>query len=185
LAQRQRKPTMKTPPAQPPDTASNGNNPTRTRANRRIDTATISEIARLCARQLSESEACRKIGVRPQAWFSWKSRHNRSEKFAALLEEFRANRIDDLLTRVENSAAGIGVKFPDFRAALALLKITDHKRFGDQPTVEINVAAPLLTDAQIAKVEALFLKSKAIASAPAPKQIQAAEIVPERVAKNE
>jgi hypothetical protein len=60
------------------------------------------------------------------------------------------------------------------------------KRFGDSPAVEINNAfAPILTDAQIAKVEAMFLKSKAIASAPVPKQIQAAEIVPERVAKNE
>ena len=177
---------MKTPPAQPPDTASNGNNPTRTRANRRIDTATISEIARLCARQLSESEACRKIGIKPQHWFSWKSRHNRSEKFAALLEEFRAGRIDSLITKIESAADGVNMKQPDWRAAAALLKFADMKRFGDSPAVEINNAfAPLLTDTQIAKVEALFLKSKAIASAPAPKQIQAAEIMPERVAKNE
>jgi hypothetical protein len=173
--------------SQPTDTASNGNDPTRTRANRRIDTATISEIARLCARQLSESEACRKIGVRPQAWFSWKSRHNRSEKFSALLEEFRANRIDDLITRVENSAAGIGVKFPDFRAALALLKITDHKRFGDSPAVEINnTFAPMLTPAQMDRIQREFLKSKAaVKIAPPPKQISNAEIMPERVAKNE
>jgi hypothetical protein len=177
---------MKTPPAQPPDTASNGNNPTRTRANRRIDTATISEIARLCARQLSESESCRKIGIKPQHWFSWKSRHNRSEKFAALLEEFRAGRIDSLITKIESAADGVNMKQPDWRAAAALLKFADLKRFGDSPAVEINNAfAPLLTDTQIAKVEALFLKSKAIASAPAPKQIQAAEFVPERVAKNE
>jgi hypothetical protein len=177
---------MKTQPAQPTDTASNGKYPTRTRANRRIDSATISEIARLCARQLSESEACRKIGIKPQHWFSWKARHNRSEKFAALLEEFRAGRIDDLITKIEKSADGVGMKQPDWRAAAALLKFADMKRFGDSPAVEINNAfAPILTDAQIAKVEALFLKSKAIASAPAPKQIQAAEIVPERVAKNE
>jgi len=177
---------MKTQPAQPPDTASNGNNPTRTRANRRIDAATISEIARLCARQLSESEACRKIGIKPQHWFSWKARHNRSEKFAALLEEFRAGRIDSLITKIESAADGVNMKQPDWRAAAALLKFADMKRFGDSPAVELNNHfAPLLTDAQIAKVEALFLKSKAIASAPAPKQIQAAEIVPERVAKNE
>ena len=177
---------MKTTPAQPPDTASNGNNPTRTRASRRIDAATISEIARLCARQLSESEACRKIGIKPQHWFSWKARHNRSEKFAALLEEFRAGRIDSLSTKIESAADGVNMKQPDWRAAAALLKFADMKRFGDSPAVEINNAfAPLLTDAQIAKVEALFLKSKAIASAPAPKQIQAAEIMPERVVKNE
>ena len=172
-------------PAPPPDTANNGNTPTHARANRRIDSATISEIARLCARQLSESEACRKIGIKPQHWFSWKSRHNRSEKFAALLEEFRAGRIDDLSTKIEMSADGVGMKQPDWRAAAALLKFADMKRFGDHAVEINNFPAPMLTPAQIAKVEAMFLKSKAIASAPAPKQIQAAEIVPERVANNE
>jgi hypothetical protein len=177
---------MKTTPAQPPDTASNGNNPTRTRASRRIDAATISEIARLCARQLSESEACRKIGIKPQHWFSWKSRHNRSEKFAALLEEFRAGRIDDLITKIEKSADGIGLKQPDWRAAAALLKFADMKRFGDSPAVEINnVTAPLISDDIAARVIALFQRQKALAAQSAPKQIQAAEIMPERVVKNE
>jgi len=186
LAQRQSIPTMKTTPAQPPDTASNGNNPTRTRASRRIDAATISEIARLCARQLSESEACRKIGIKPQHWFSWKSRHNRSEKFAALLEEFRAGRIDDLITKIEKSADGIGLKQPDWRAAAALLKFADMKRFGDSPAVEINnVTAPLISDDIAARVIALFQRQKALAAQSAPKQIQAAEIMPERVVKNE
>ena len=31
-----------------------------------------------------------------------------------------------------------GVKYPDFRAALALLKITDQRRFGEAPAVAIN-----------------------------------------------
>jgi hypothetical protein len=169
-------------PNQPTNTADNSDIVSRARGNRRIDATTISEIARLCAKQLTESEACRRLGVRPRHWFDWKTRHNRSEKFAALLEEFRAGRIDDLISKIEKSADGIGLKQPDWRAAAALLKFADMKRFGDSPAVEINNAfAPLLTDAQIAKVEALFLKSKAIASAPAPKQIQAAEIVPERV----
>jgi hypothetical protein len=173
-------------PNQPADTADNSDIVSRARGNRRIDATTISEIARLCAKQLTESEACRRLGVRPRHWFDWKTRHSRSEKFAELLEAFRADRIDSLISKIEKSADGIGLKQPDWRAAAALLKFADMKRFGDSPAVEINNAfAPLLTDAQIAKVEALFLKSKAIASAPAPKQIQAAEIVPERVAKNE
>lgn len=173
---------MSNQPAQPPDTASNGNNPTRTRANRRIDAATISEIARLCARQLSESEACRKIGIKPQHWFSWKARHNRSEKFAALLEEFRAGRIDDLITKIEKSADGIGLKQPDWRAAAALLKFADMKRFGDHAVEINNFPAPLISDDVAAKVIALFQRQKALAAQSAPKQIQAAEIVLERVA---
>jgi len=177
---------MSNQPAQPTDTASNGNNPTRTRASRRIDTATISEIARLCARQLSESESCRKIGIKPQHWFSWKSRHNRSEKFAALLEEFRAGRIDSLITKIESAADGVNMKQPDWRAAAALLKFADLKRFGDSPAVEINNSpAPLISDDVAAKVIAIFNKQKALAAQSAPKQIQDAEIVPERVAKNE
>jgi hypothetical protein len=173
---------MKTQPAQPPDTASNVNNPTRTRQNRRFSAKTISEIARLCAKQLSESEACRLLKIRPQSWFSWKARHNRSEKFAALLEEFRAGRIDDLISKIEKSADGIGLKQPDWRAAAALLKFADMKRFGDSPAVEIY-NAPLISDDTAARVIALFQRQKALAAQSAPKQIQAAEIVPERVAK--
>jgi hypothetical protein len=161
-----------------PDTSINDNNPTRTRANRRIDAATISEIARLCARQLSESEACRKIGIKPQAWFSWKSRHNRSEKFAALLEEFRAGRIDSLITKIEKSADGIGLKQPDWRAAAALLKFADLKRFGDSPpSIELHNHAPTLTDEQYARIEDSIRARLQIESKPAPKQIQDAVVI--------
>jgi hypothetical protein len=54
-------------PNQSTATGSNVNNDTRTRANRRIDAKTISEIARFCAKQLTESEACRLLNVRPQS----------------------------------------------------------------------------------------------------------------------
>jgi hypothetical protein len=173
-------------PAQPPDTTEACNTPTRAKVRRKIDAEVIASMAKAVAKMLTESEAARLCGIEPRHWFEWKSRAGRDIRFAALLEQVRASRINHLLERVEKSADGIDTKFPDFRAALALLKITDQKRFGDSPaSVNINAFAPLLTDAQIAKVEALFLKSKAIASAPAPKQIQAAEIVPERVAKNE
>jgi hypothetical protein len=166
---------------QTPDTAKGSNTLTRAKARRKIDAEVIASMAKAVAKMLTESEAARLCGIEPRHWFEWKSRAGRDIRFAALLEQVRASRINHLLERVEKSADGIDTKFPDFRAALALLKITDQKRFGDSPAVEINNAfAPILTDAQIAKVEALFLKSKAIASAPAPKQIQAAEIVPER-----
>lgn len=116
------------------NTRRNSNNPSRAKSKRRIDASTIAAIARLVAKQLSESEACHRLGIKPQQWFTWKSRHNRSEKFAELLEAFRADRIDSLIERIEKSADGKGgVKYPDWRAALALLKIADMKRFGDTP----------------------------------------------------
>lgn len=107
---------------------------------RHIDARTIAEMARLVARMLTESEAARKCGLEPSAWFSFKSRAGQNERWTALLEAYRATRIDSLLDRVEQSAQGKGgVKYPDWRAAAQLLKFTDTGRFGDAPSVQNNV----------------------------------------------
>jgi hypothetical protein len=95
-------------------------------------------MAQAVATMLTETEAARRCGIEPRHWFEWKSRAGRDGKFAALLEEFRANKIAGLLERVQKSADGIDVKFPDFRAALALLKFQDQKRFGDSPALAMN-----------------------------------------------
>jgi hypothetical protein len=141
------------PPNQPGDTANNDDIPARAIARRRIDAVAIAEIAKLCAKQLTESEACRRLGIQPRAWFNFKDRAGRGEKFKALLEAYRAHRIEHLIDRIEKSADGIGVKYPDFRAALALLKITDQKRFGDSPLVNVQqVNANILSDADMQRV---------------------------------
>ena len=134
------------PPNHPPDTASNGNNPTRTRTGSRITARTVAEIARICALSHSESEACRLLNLRPQSWFSWKSRHKRSEKFAALLEKFRAGRIHDLITQIEtvadvDKAKAAGVRF-DWRAAAYLLALIDPQRFSTARKASDEVNAP-------------------------------------------
>jgi hypothetical protein len=120
-------------------------------------------MAMLCARcQLTESEAARRLDLNPQTWFKWKSLHSRSEKFGGLIEKFRSERITKLIERVEKSAEGIDVKFPDFRAAMALLGIIDRKRFGPQAE-----AAPppqtrnTLTDATMTKILAMLRASNA------------------------
>ena len=157
-------------------TGNNGNNVTRTRANRRIDAKAISEIARFCAKQLTESEACRLLNVRPQSWFSWKSRHNRAEKFADLLEEFRAGRIDGLIARVEASANGAGMKQPDWRAAAHLLSLVDAKRFSDsgiRASVEIGVTVhPIISDAKLKEIGDRIYGSETAK----PVEIQAVEV---------
>jgi len=117
---------------QPSATAETSDIPARARARRKIDASVISAIARLCAKSLTESEACRLIGIEPRHWFDWKSRASRSEKFAALLEEFRAGRIDSLIAKIENAADGIGLKQPDWRSAAFLLSLCDKRRFGQQ-----------------------------------------------------
>ena len=131
---------------QPADTAKSSEIPrTRAKPRRKIDPGVISAIARLCAKSLTESEACRQIGIEPRHWFDWKNRASRSDKFAALLEEFRAGRIDDLIAKIENAADGVNMKQPDWRAAAHLLSIADAKRFSDsgmRNAVQISVNAP-------------------------------------------
>jgi hypothetical protein len=149
---------MKDTTNQTTDAAKTSETPTRTRARRKIDPGVISAIARLCAKSLTESEACRQIGIEPRHWFDWKNRASRSEKFAALLEEFRAGRIDSLIARIENAADGVNMKQPDWRASAHLLAIADAKRFSDsgmRNAVQVNVNAPLacaLTEAQMDKI---------------------------------
>jgi hypothetical protein len=123
-------------------TAEASNSASRAPAARAIDGNTIAEMAKLCAKNLTESEAARRLSLRPGHWFEWKSRHNRTEKFKELFEAFRAGRIERLLDRIEESAEGKGgVKYADWRAAAALLKFYDSKRFGESPAVEINMEA--------------------------------------------
>jgi len=119
-------------------TAQTRNNPTHAKPRRKIDAAVIAQMAKAVATMLTETEAARLCGLEPRHWFEWKSRAGRAGKFSALLEEFRANKISGLLERVQKSADGVDVKFPDFRAALALLKFQDQKRFGDSPAVPTN-----------------------------------------------
>jgi hypothetical protein len=123
---------------QPTDTPEASNTPTRAKASRKIDAEVIAQMAQAVATMLTESESARRCGIEPRHWFEWKSRAGRAGKFAGLLEEFRANKIAGLLERVQKSADGVDVKFPDFRAALALLKFQDRARFGDSPTVVTN-----------------------------------------------
>ena len=122
------------------DTPETYNIPTRAKPRRKIDAPVLAQMAQAVAKMLTESEAARLCGLEPRHWFEWKSRAGRAGKFTALLEHCRGARIQNLIDRVEKSAAGIDVKFPDFRAALALLKFQDRTRFGDSPAVEINTS---------------------------------------------
>jgi hypothetical protein len=61
-----------------------------------------------------------------------------------------------------------------------------QKRFGDSPAVEINNVntPPIISESALCKIlDRVYTKK--IESAPPPKQIQDAEIVPECIAKNE
>jgi hypothetical protein len=159
------------PANQPPNTAESGDISARARADRRIDAQTISEVARLCAKGLTESEACRRLGVKPRHWFDWKTRHNRLEKFNELLEAFRADRIDSLIEKIEKSADGKGLKQPDWRAAAHLLSIADARRFsegGMRASLEVNLNVSPLGNGSIEAVRAAIARVQATQPSPTP-----------------
>ena len=152
-------------PNQTPDTPKAIDEPTRakpagTPPGRKIDATTIAEMAKLCAKMLTESESCRRLGIKPRTWFDFKSRAGRSQQFADLVEAFRADRIEQLIDRVEASSKGEGgLRFPDWRAALALLKITDQRRFGDSPAVEINVPNVQVDESKLARIARIYAQT--------------------------
>ncbi len=145
ISSRVRKPPMVA--AIPHTVSATGRNTTKSR----IGAAEIAAVARLVSRNLTESEAARRLGIRVASWFSFKSRGKNNEKFAALLEEFKAGRIDDLISKIESAADGVNMKQPDWRAAAALLKYVDINRFGDKSTFEVNTPMPVINIALMEK----------------------------------
>src|ERR1700677_3345265 len=90
---------------------------TRTR-RRGMTRATLLAIAKLCAeKKLTTSAACRHLDVRPKTFFNWQSRNRNSERFAALIEEFEAGRLDELLNRIDAASIGKAGERGDWRAA--------------------------------------------------------------------
>jgi hypothetical protein len=151
------------------------------RARRRFDEKSISTIARLVARSLTESEAARLLGYEPRAWFNFKARGRNDKRFSALLEKFRAERVDSLVARIEKSADGIDLKQPDWRAASQLLSHVDPRRFsgsGMRASIEISVPTTppgQMSDETMTKLLAMLRagNAKPVIDVPAsePKQI--------------
>jgi hypothetical protein len=164
-----------------PNTPKTSDIVTRALAHRRIDSTCIAGVAKLCAKMLTESEACRLLGIRPRAWFDWKSRCGRTEKFAALLEAFRADRLNSLIEQIEAGAKGVNMKQPDWRAAAHLLAVTgDKARFGPQAeATPPPQSGNTLTDETMTKLLAMLRagNAKPVIDVPdsEPKQIENAK----------
>lgn len=170
---------------QPGDTPETSDIVTRALAHRRIDSTCIAGVAKLCAKMLTESEACRLLGIRPRAWFDWKSRCGRTEKFAALLEAFRADRLNSLIAQIEAGAKGVNMKQPDWRAAAHLLAVTgDKHRFGPQAESAPQAAPGVntLSDESMTRILAMLRAGNAtvidVSASVEPKQIADAGTTP-------
>ena len=149
------------------NTAESSNTLVRAKARRKIDGKIIAQMARLVARNLTESEAARVCLLEPRHWFEWKSRAGRHEKWQAMMESFRAQQIDHWIKRMEQSADGRGgVKYPDWRSAAALLKFYSS-RFADSPRPEPAAQPPQV------QVNILIETFKRLLPEPTPAQLPA------------
>jgi len=115
---------------------------------------------------MTQAEACRRLGVDPRVWLNWKHKHKRNEKYEALFEEFRAMNIEALMSRIYKSAEGIDLKFPDWRAALAALRVLDPTRFGDKAVTDELSRQPIVsvTILQALAAQVYGIEPKALAS---------------------
>ena len=121
----------------------------------KIDRLFATEVCRLLARGLTETEAVALLTedrpMKPARWFNWK--HRNKAKFDDIFTRIRGKRIENLLGSLETAANGDvskGVRM-DWRAAHALLGIADQ-RFKEQKAetqapqqIQITVA-PALAD---------------------------------------
>jgi len=89
--------------------------PPRTRG-RKLTVTTIRQIAKLVALGLNESEACRRLGIDPRAWFNFKSRGKNDDRFKAELETAQAADFEQNLRGIADAGEGKGLKQPDWRA---------------------------------------------------------------------
>ena len=123
--------------------------PARART-RKLTITTIRQIAKLVARGLTESEACRRLGIEPHAWFNFKTKAKNDSRFSAELETAQAADFDQNIQGIEAAGAGKGLKQPDWRARAWLLTVKAPKRFSDaaqraQLDVNVSVTAPMDT----------------------------------------
>ena len=112
------------------DTQDSSNLPTRTR-RRAFTLKTIRAIAKLVSRQLTESEACRRLGIEPKQWFQFRSRSRNDDRYKAELETQDAEFFDMATKGIEDAGNGVGMRQKDWRALAWLASVKAPRRFSD------------------------------------------------------
>lgn len=131
----------------------------------RIKLADINFIADCVAKRLTESEACRLIGIQPENWQVYKNRHK-----AIIAPFFEATRAAQLHSHVEVIERA---QTKDWRAADRLLSIKAPERFGKEQSgqqVATNDALGVLLLGALSKVYGTpsVVVSPSVAELPAP-----------------
>jgi hypothetical protein len=166
---------MENKPSETPDTGKPAQPLTRVRRRgHKLTLADAEAIAALVAKRANEREACAVLGIPYSTWMHWKAKPHNADRFAEVLDAINGGKIKSHLENIE------GFSKKDWRASEAYLAMTMPSKFsGKAATVEVNLHAPQLTDAQMTKIEdgiRARLQS-VVESTPAPAQIQDAQIV--------
>jgi hypothetical protein len=108
-------------------------------------------MAELAAERYSDTEACHILGIHYDSWRKWKSLAGRDARFADSIARMRGIYKQARLSEIKASAAGIGMKQRDWRAAAFLLESVDPANFSQRGDVNVQVNAsfgPELASAQ-------------------------------------
>jgi hypothetical protein len=164
---------MKNTPSETPDTSKSAQPLTRVRRRgHKLTLADAEAIAALVAKRANEREACAVLEIPYSTWMHWKAKPHNAEKFSVVLDRIRGAKLDAHLDNIEKFSKD------DFRASIAYLEKTMPEKYSSRAaTIEVHNHAPQLTDAQMDTIILLYQKQKVIESAPAPKQMQDAQIV--------
>lgn len=74
-------------------------------------------------------------------------------RVSTLIERLRGQRLDVLISRVDDASLGKNMKQPDWRAAAWLAQVIDRERYGDQRTIGTQVNNTNVT------INALYLEA--------------------------
>ena len=110
---------------------------------RRITLADVEEMAKLMAKRITETGACLIIGIKPETWFSFKSRGNNNSKFINSLARVRESQLKSHLENIEQ------FQVKDWRASHALLQLKAPERFGAQQGASQQPVVAIISDAQL------------------------------------
>ena len=119
--------------------------------NRKIDKQLAEDMAALMAKQITETGAALLLGVKPEIWFSWKSRN--AVQFSDILSRIREAKLNALLDGIDKAGEGglPGMKQADWRAkAFLVQQVLGRDRYGDTkqqaeqaPAIAISIAPEL------------------------------------------
>ena len=95
-------------------------------------------------KRLTEHEACIRLNLKPNTWYSWKSRGKNTARTASICARVRGATIEHAINRIEEAGKR------DWRADLARLSLIDPARFAphQQSTTTTNNTLVIAGDSE-------------------------------------